>query len=1000
MRRVLILGALAMATAASAQQCTIRQGGGWVVLSSPAFALRLDTQDSLRAEWLENRLTGKRIALDGPELEADIGLPDGPVETLHFRVTQVTPKAGATTGECVFRLDSDRPGVTATVTYRWNAAESVLHEFAEITNAGPAELNRLLQMRLGTYRTEAALSGDGRQGFPVYANDEVFLSLAHPAGWATEKPGEISLRHYPGAKVPAGGKYTCMETVIGVGPAAGGRQAFLAHLKSRMRRIVRHHDKPYAIYEPFGGRENGDFDETEAFVLDMIGKVGQGQRDSGCRFDLFSVDFWVDYKGDLKRCDPERFPHGLTRIIEALKKERIAPGLWIDSSWEAWSIGGNPATKPALNFDPARGPVDLPWNRPSFCRATEPVRSLYTEAFRHHIRENGARLLKFDNFADVCQNPHHDHLPGIYSTEPIMDAVIEFARALDAESPDVFLMGYWGYRSPWWLLDFDTIFETGIPMEAASPGDRAARYARDGVTRKLDQGHVYAKDVPWLGTDSLGVWLSHWPWNSQIGPERWQDGFVMDICRGNMLAQPWSDPGWLTPDGRRQMGEFIALLKARPECFGNARLILGDPWQDGPYGYCCTDGKRAFLAINNFGWEDRTVALQLNPTWGLPADHRWDLYRCYPDPAQFAGPEEGFADGARLALRPFEVTLLEVVPHGTAPTMNRDLARTPIPTRFAERSRAVAVSATPPDPTPPAPDPNVWKPVQITRATSRGGAQLAVQPDGSVLASGPTPDRDTYEVTGHAAATGITAVLLEVLTDDSLPERGPGRAVNGNLALHGLRLFAGPGSGSTPIAFAGAAADFEQAGYGGWPVSAAIDGNPKTGWSLDPCEGVPHVALFRTARPFGDPAGTALTLEVEMGDRGHALGKFRVWVTSAPDPQLPTGYGSRAWQVTGQAHSTRQGGLFVVSAELTRDGKPFEARDLGTHLTLKGTLAGEPAAFRPALGQQTYPSSWQSWRLDIAPSQAAQPFALTVQAGGLPVADLRWSAHFIPSDKH
>ena len=39
------------------------------------------------------------------------------------------------------------------------------------------------------------------------------------------------------------------------------------------------------------------------------------------------------------------------------------------------------------------------------CRATEPIKSMYTEAFRYHIRENGVRLLKFDNLLDQLQQP-------------------------------------------------------------------------------------------------------------------------------------------------------------------------------------------------------------------------------------------------------------------------------------------------------------------------------------------------------------------------------------------------------------------------------------------------------------------------------------------------------------------------------------------------------------------------------------------------------------------
>ena len=90
-----------MAASANGQECSVRRGDGWVVLASPAFSFRLNTTDHLRAEWLENRLTGERITLDGPELEVDIGLPDGPEETLRFqvarawRVDEEAPKAPA-----------------------------------------------------------------------------------------------------------------------------------------------------------------------------------------------------------------------------------------------------------------------------------------------------------------------------------------------------------------------------------------------------------------------------------------------------------------------------------------------------------------------------------------------------------------------------------------------------------------------------------------------------------------------------------------------------------------------------------------------------------------------------------------------------------------------------------------------------------------------------------------------------------------------------------------
>ena len=991
-----LAGSPGWAHPARQEGCQVVQKGKLVELRSPAFVFRLDTSAGLRAQSWENRLAGQTISLGGgPELELDIGLPEGLAETPTLRVIRTPMPTAAAAGECVFQLAAEKPRISARLTYRWNAEQPVLRKLVEIENNGNRELNRLLNVRLGTYRTRAKVSS-GERGFPVYLNDEFFMSLAHPAGWATGTDGEVGLRQYPGTKLAPGAKFQCMETVYGVGQTGGARKTFLAHVRSRMRRVVRGHDKPYAIFEPFGARPGGSFDETEEFVLDMIAKVAEGAQQSGCRFDLFSVDFWVDYHGDLKRCDPKRFPNGLTNIKRELGKLGTAPGLWIDSSWELWSIGGNPAVRSTCTHDPEQEPK----GRVLFCRATEPIKSMYTEAFRHHIRENGARLLKFDNLHSICNNPNHEHLPGIYSTEPITNAVIEFFGALDEECPDVFLMGYWGYRSPWWLLHADTLFDSGIHIEAASPSDLPAPYARDSVTQKLDQAQRYANDVPPLGKDSLGVWLSDWGWNSSIGKERWQGGFVMDICRGSMLAQPWSDYPWLSPSERKQMADFIALLKARPECFGNPRFILGDPWKDEPYGYCCSEGNRAFLALNNCAWNDSDLRLKLNSAWGLPDGKAWDLYRWYPDPVRFKGDGATFGSEVSIALRPFEVVLLEVVPAGQPPTLDRTFDEKPILTRFTEASRSVEITVERVQEKPEPESASVWMPLEVDRFVSAGGATLTKQKDGSILASGDNPACDTYTITAGSELKGITAIRLEVLPDRSLPGNGPGRAVNGNFALTEFRVTAAPRGSQTaavPVVLKKAVADFSQQSHGGWPVAAAIDGDPKTGWSVDPQEGLRHVAIFETQKPAGFAPRTALIFTLKQGERGHNIGRLRLSATTAKPPiPLPKGYGPRRLILRGQAPASSKGGMLVVTVQLSQGTSAFEVRNVGTSFSVQGKPTGEPIRWEPVLGKRTYPASWQAWRIPIEPSTAPRPFELTITTTLTGNVNFACKGHFIP----
>ncbi|GMW02391.1 MAG: hypothetical protein AMXMBFR84_35270 [Candidatus Hydrogenedentota bacterium] len=677
-----------------------------VTLESPAFSFGLDTSDGLRAMVWENRITGRKLSMgNGEEVGLDIGLPNEAITRPKLRVIRGPAAFTGATGEAIFELGADDPNLSITVTYRWDVSQPVLRKFVAITNRSDQEWNRLLNIQLGSYSTDTQseisdkdfpamlespivdLAGKQR-GFPAYVEWQFFVGLAHPAGSVLRQDRNLNLLQMPGAKLAPGATFECMEAIYGVSGEGQSRQAFRDHLQTRMRRVQRGHDRPLAIFEPFGAKPGGDFWQDEAFFMDNIAKVAEGQRDSSLHWDYYSIDFWTDSKGDLITPDAERFPNGFTRMLPELAKLGIQPGLWVDSGNVGdWTIAENPAVAQALT--PARGRSGF-----GLCRATDPANRFYIDGYAHHLRESGVCLVKFDNAQLTCSVPEHEHLPGEYSVEPIENALIEFYRSLDRESPDVFIMLYWYYLSPWWLQYADTVFDVGMHMEGASFSTYPALRARDSVARRLDSGRWMLKDWPTLGWDSLGIWLSDWNWNSHIGKEAWQGGVIMDISRGHLLAQLWSDTAYLSPDERREMADFIALMKARPNCFRNTRFILGNPWKNEPYGYCCTDGNRAFLAINNGVWNDSTLTLELNSKWGLPDGQRWDLYRCWPEAAKL-GDEHG--SQVTLALRPFDIVLLEVVPSGTPPTLSRDFKTQEMPNTFTEPSRAVEIDVETPD---------------------------------------------------------------------------------------------------------------------------------------------------------------------------------------------------------------------------------------------------------------------------------------------------------------
>ncbi|MSR56422.1 MAG: DUF1553 domain-containing protein [Planctomycetaceae bacterium] len=180
---------------------------------------------------------------------------------------------------------------------------------------------------------------------------------------------------------------------------------------------------------------------------------------------------------------------------------------------------------------------------------------------------------------------------------------------------------------------------------------------------------------------------------------------------------------------------------------------------------------------------------------------------------------------------------------------------------------------------------SLWTPLDPVSFTSAEGATPVKQPDDSVLYGGMRPETDTYTIVAHTDLKGITAVRLEVLTDESLHLQGPGRQDNGNLHLSEFKVQAAPraeAQAGIPVVLQNPTADFDQEG---WTVAMAIDSKPETAWGIHPQVGKPHWATFEVKEPLGFDGGTVLTFVLEQKHgRGHLIGRPRLSITTLPPP--------------------------------------------------------------------------------------------------------------------
>uniref|UniRef100_UPI0016021AFC PSD1 and planctomycete cytochrome C domain-containing protein n=1 Tax=Stieleria mannarensis TaxID=2755585 RepID=UPI0016021AFC len=174
--------------------------------------------------------------------------------------------------------------------------------------------------------------------------------------------------------------------------------------------------------------------------------------------------------------------------------------------------------------------------------------------------------------------------------------------------------------------------------------------------------------------------------------------------------------------------------------------------------------------------------------------------------------------------------------------------------------------------------------LEVTEFESQGSTDSHQRlDDGSILLrGGDPPDQDEYRLLAHANVRQITAIRLDVLLDDSLPGKGPGRNDRRNFVLNDFKVQLVSNSTSSKTAeslpraieFSGAKASFSQKRY---PVAGAIDDDPKSGWAISPQQGKPHWATFTLKTPIDLTADQsfAITMTQHFG-RALTIGRFKI----------------------------------------------------------------------------------------------------------------------------
>lgn len=215
-----------------------------------------------------------------------------------------------------------------------------------------------------------------------------------------------------------------------------------------------------------------------------------------------------------------------------------------------------------------------------------------------------------------------------------------------------------------------------------------------------------------------------------------------------------------------------------------------------------------------------------------------------------------------------------------------------------------------------------WSPGRIADVSAVSNSRLTRLPDGSYRADQNESDQDTYRITFTRPASGLAAIRLRVLPDETLPGGGPGLSPDGNFLLTQVELL---GDQEQKVALGRAWADCEAPTF---PASAVLQSNPQTGWSLPTAAPVekqqpssaemlrqPAELILQLGTRLDDKARKELTLILHHdGKPKHLIGRFAIDLSEI-DPQP-------AKSVKNSAIKQLQNEIAAIENQLPGKGRP------------------------------------------------------------------------------
>ncbi len=424
--------------------------------------------------------------------------------------------------------------------------------------------------------------------------------------------------------------------------------------------------RPYTLYNSWydlrSPRYPGitpDHVMNETNILRIIDLLRKNMIDRhGIKLDAFVLDDgWDKYRSDWKLRD-STFPHGLSPIVDDLKKTNTTLGLWLGP------IGGYSFRSLRVDWMKAHGYETV---GDELCLGGRNYSGLFRKRVVDFAKEDGVGYYKWDGIQLSCSEPDHGHPVGIYSRRAIFDTLAGICRAVREANPNVYLnitSGTW--LSPWWVEYANQIWMQGgdygyADVPSISPRDAAMTY-RDLVLYDDFKTNDFWFPIANLMTHGIIKGKLEQLGGEREPLDRFTNEAVLYFARGISMWELYVSPDILNEGEWNAISQSIRWARSRFQVLSNTEMVGGNPAKREAYGYVHFKGDSGIIAARNPWIESSSLGVTLSPGLGLsPQARSLVLERVYPD--FWISPKLYSAgDKFEIPLDGYETAIYEVFP--------------------------------------------------------------------------------------------------------------------------------------------------------------------------------------------------------------------------------------------------------------------------------------------------------------------------------------------------